>query len=100
MFENGGKVYVDGKEINDYTSEEGSTIIKLSDKYLSSLGEGEHILRVVFNNGESATTKFTVSRLNNPNTVDNIFTHIILSLISLVGLCIVPMCIKKRNNRN
>ena len=96
LFKNGGKVYVDGTEINDYTSEEGSTVISLSDKYLSSLEEGEHTLKVVFNNGESATTKFTVSKINNPNTLDNIMYWICTSIVSMIFLTGVGLILRKK----
>ena len=110
LFENGGKVYVDEKEIKDYKSKSGSTIISLSKEYLSSLDEGEHTLKVVFNDNKSATTKFTVSKTDNPNTdnpntdnpntVDNIFKYISLVLLSMVGMFMIQMNVEKRNNRN
>ena len=60
LFENGGKVYVDDKEITQYTSKSGSTIIVLNKNFLDSLSEGKHILKVVFKDGKFATTRFTV----------------------------------------
>ena len=99
LFENGGKVYVDGKEITDYKSESGSTVIKLSKEYANSLKEGEHTLKVVFNNDKSVSTTFTVSKMNNPNTGDNIIFYIIifgLSILSLIGI----VYYKKKTTKN
>ena len=61
-FEEGGKVYIDGKEIDEFTSKAGSTIITVSDEYIASLEEGEHTLKVAFNNGANATAKFTIEK--------------------------------------
>ena len=58
--------YVDDKLVStdNYSSKSGSTIITFTKEYMSSLSEGEHTLRVAFNNGGSATTKFTVAKAN------------------------------------
>ena len=66
LFENGGKVYVDDTLVSsdNYTSKSGSTIITFKKDYMSSLSEGEHTLKVAFNNGGTATTKFTVAKAN------------------------------------
>ena len=61
-FENGGKVFVDDNETNEFSSKSGSTIIEFSDKYLSTLNEGEHTFKVNFNNGTYATTKFNIAK--------------------------------------
>ena len=61
-FEEGGKVYIDGKEIEEFTSKSGSTIITISDEYIASLDQGEHTIKVAFNNGASATAKFTLEK--------------------------------------
>ena len=70
LFENGGKVYVDDTLVSsdNYTSKTGSTIITFTKKYMSSLSEGEHTLKVAFNNGGSATTKFTVAKADTTTT--------------------------------
>ena len=62
LFENGGKVYVDGTETTEYTSKSGSTIITLNKDFVNSLSVGEHTLKVAFNNGGEATTKFTIAK--------------------------------------
>lgn len=69
LFENGGKVYVDDIQVDssNYTSRSGSTIITLVKDYINSLSDGEHTLKVVFNDGYSATTSFSVIK----NTADN-----------------------------
>ena len=75
LFENGGEVYVDENSNplvpeKDYTSEEGSTIIKLSKDFISTLSAGEHTLKVVFNDDNTATTSFTVTK-NSSNSENN-----------------------------
>ena len=96
LFLNGGKVYVDGKETNNFTSKEGSTIINLSKEYLSSLEEGEHTLKVLFNDGKSAITRFTVSKSSNPNTGDHILLYVLIFGVSLVGIVGLIIYLKKR----
>ena len=70
LFENGGKVYIDDTLVSSdkYTSKTGSTIITFTKDYMSSLSEGEHTLKVAFNNGGSATTKFTVAKADTTTT--------------------------------
>jgi len=71
LFENGGKVYVDDTLVSsdNYSSKTGSTIITFTKDYMSSLPEGEHTLKVAFNNGGSATTKFTVAKADTTTTM-------------------------------
>ena len=71
---------------------------------MSTLSEGEHTLKVAFNNGESATTKFTVEKAStttektvttektntktatkNPKTEDNIIMTISIFAIATLG---------------
>ncbi len=65
LFENGGKVYVDDTLVSsdNYTSKSGSTIIELNKSFVDSLSVGEHLLKVVFNNGGEAATKFTIAKV-------------------------------------
>lgn len=96
LFQNGGKVYVDDILIdtNNYTSESGSTIIILKKEYLSKLNAGEHKLKVVFNDGGVAESKFTISEtekeakeiIKNPQTSDSITTYITLFIISILAI--------------
>lgn len=74
LFENGGKVYVDGTETTEYTSKSGSTIINFTKDYLSSLSEGEHTLKVAFNNNGTATTKFTIAKAAEEETTTEVTT--------------------------
>ena len=62
------KVLVDGKEIapENYTAEEGSTVITLKAEFLSTLSEGSHTFEIVWRDG-SAGTHFTVVRNSSGN---------------------------------
>ena len=87
---------------------------------MSSLAEGEHTLKVAFNNNGTATTKFTIAKANtqtieettdttsetptkttetvksyNPQTGDNIILFIALFVIATLGTCIIT----KRNKK-
>lgn len=90
LFIDGGKVFVNDKMLTseDYTSEPGSTIITLSKQFMSSLSNGNYTLKVVFNNGATSETIFTVTEpvVVNPNTYDNIITYISLLGLSIIGL--------------
>lgn len=96
LFENGGKVYVDDNLINSYTSKSGSTIIKLGKTYMDSLSVGSHKIKIVFNNNRKAVTTFKVSKVDNPNTGDNIVTNIVLLMLSLIGFVSVIIYTKKK----
>ncbi len=104
LFENGGKVYVDDTLVSsdNYTSKSGSTIITFTKDYMSSLSEGEHTLKVAFNNNATATTKFTVAKAeestNNPKTGDKIMFYISMLGLSIIGLAGAGLYIKKRFN--
>ena len=120
LFENGGKVYVDDALVSsdNYTSKSGSTIITFTKDYISSLSEGNHTLKVAFNNGGTATTKFTIAKANtqtteetentttettvteteksnNPQTGDNIILFIGLFVIATLGTYVVIKYNKK-----
>lgn len=103
QFINGGKVYIDDKEITEYTSKEGSTIITLNSDYLKTLSKGEHTIKVEFNNGKYATANFQVKEeekassneannqvkdktVKNPNTSDSVMIYVYLLIISIIGL--------------
>ena len=105
LFENGGKVYVDGIETTEYTSKSGSTIITLNKDYVNLLSVGEHTLKVAFNNGGEATTKFTIAKAeetkaeestNNPQTGDNIMFYISMLGLSIICLAGVGIYTKKK----
>lgn len=103
FFKDGGKVYVDDELVDssNYTSESGSTIIKFTKEFMTSLSSGEHTLKVVFNNDKSATTKFTVKNAStaNPKTIDNISSHICVLFIGIFALITTLYLIKKSENR-
>lgn len=90
LFENGGKVYIDDVLVDssNYTSESGSTIITFKKSFADKLTKGEHTLKVVFNDGGVAVTKFIINAnlIENPNTGDNIISYVIVSVLSLLGL--------------
>ena len=108
LFENGGKVYLDNTLVSsdNYTSKSGSTIITFTKDYTSSLSEGEHTLKVTFNNGGSATTKFTVAKAStttentntteNPHTGDNIMFYISMLGLSIIGFAGAGLYIRKK----
>ena len=91
-FVDGGKVYVDNELVDskNYTAESGSTIITLKKAFVDKLSVGEHTLKVVFNDGGEASTKFNVAKvevlIDNPDTYDNVFKYIGASIISVIGL--------------
>ena len=62
-----GKLLIAGK---DYTAKSGSTIVTLSKDYLATLSVGTHTLTVLFNDGGTCSTNFTVKAAsdNNPGT--------------------------------
>ena len=118
LFENGGKVYVDDTLVSsdNYTSKSGSTIITFTNDYMSSLSEGEHTLKVAFNNNGTATTKFTIAKAaeeetttevttteeaktetpsKNPQTGDNIILFVGLFIIATLGTYVVIKYNKK-----
>ena len=90
LFENGGKVYIDDVLVDssNYTSESGSTIITFKKSFADKLTKGEHTLKVVFNDGGAAVTKFIINAnlIENPNTGDNIISYVVVSVLSLLGL--------------
>lgn len=72
LFLQGGKVYVDDELVNEenYTSEEGSTIITLKQAYVDTLAVGQHTLKVVFADEGEATANFTVAKVVEKPTPD------------------------------
>lgn len=65
VFENGGKVYIDGELVDskNYTAKSEKTNIVFNKGYMDTLKVGEHTLKVVFNDGGEATTKFKVEKI-------------------------------------
>ena len=105
LFKEGGKVYVDDILVDpeNYTSRSGSTIITLKKEFVDTLSEGEHTLKVVFNDDKTATTSFNVvkntpnkeetntetnstnTKITNPKTGDNILYYVLMLVLSLIG---------------
>ena len=100
LFENGGKVYVDDKLVDssNYTSESGSTKITFTKDYMNSLSVGTHNLKVVFNNGGTAETTFTIAEktANNPQTGDNIMFYVSMLGLSIIGLAGAGLYTRKK----
>ncbi len=106
FFQNGGKVYIDNilVDVNNYTSESGSTIITFKKDYVSKLSVGEHTLKVLFNDGGVAESKFTISEvknevketIKNPQTSDNIKTYFVLFVMSMIGIITTIIINKKK----
>ena len=104
-----GKLYIDGilVDAKNYKAESGSTVINLNKEYVDTLSIGEHTIKVEFNDGGKATTKFEVKAkevnnensenitnsqtITNPQTGDNITKYFMLSIISVVGIVISVM---------
>lgn len=68
-----GKIFIDNIEISkeDYSSKEGSTMIKLSSNFLKKLNEGKHKMFVIFDDGGIANASFTVTNAIIPNGGNN-----------------------------
>lgn len=93
------KVYVDGKELEatNYTVVSGSTVVTLNKDYVKSLSKEKHELKVTFKDGASVTTEFTlVEEFENPNTLDNVSTSVLLTVVSIIGLTVVSVYISKK----
>lgn len=102
LFEDGGAVYVDDELVDEdnYTSKSGSTVIELNEDYVSTLDAGEHTLKVAFNNGESATTTFTVEKEEStstkaPKTGDTVIIWVALIAASILGIALTIKFSKK-----
>ncbi len=70
LFQNGGKVLVDNREVSasNYAASSGSTKIVFTKDYMSSLAAGSHTLKVAFNDGGSATTTFNIATASTATT--------------------------------
>lgn len=68
-----GKVYIDGVLVNkdNYTSEEGSTIIKFKEEFLKTLDKVTHTITVEFNDGGIANGNFEIGSYSNNNPGNN-----------------------------
>lgn len=89
-------VIVNDKELNkeNYVVKSGSTILTLNKKYLDTLEKGTYTLKLEYNDGGYVETTFIIEE-KVPNTFDGISTYIILSIVSLIGLCITILFTRK-----
>lgn len=102
------KLYVNGIELplDNYTVVEGSTVITLSNEYLSTLNAGTYKLKATYTNSASDETTFTInpmssesnSTVENPRTLDNILLYVSLCFASIIGLTGTCLYIKKKSN--
>lgn len=87
LFEDGGTVFIDNEETGkkNYKAKSGSTIITFVDDYVRMLEEGEHTLKVAFNDGGTATAKFYISKSNAPKAGDDVLVYVGVALVSILG---------------
>ena len=92
-----GKVYIDNNLVNssNYTSSEGSTIITFNNNYVKTLPASLHTLKITVDDGEVETT-FTVANTTlNPQTGDNIMLYTSTLGLSIIGLLLAGLYLKK-----
>ena len=55
-------ILIDNKVVDkeNYTAEEGSTIVRLKSKFVNTLSKGDHNIQFVFNDGKSEVAKFSI----------------------------------------
>jgi hypothetical protein len=104
-------VYIDDLLVDTsrYTKESGSTVIKLKKEYMDSLAAGNHTIVFNFEDGGIATTAFEVkdkvtnnsgnSVFTTPKTGDIVVVYSIFAAISLAGIIVLSVLIKKMNKR-
>ena len=106
LFNKSGKIFIDENEVpkDKYIISKGSTVITLSNSYLKTLTEGNHIITLKMNDKE-AEAHFTIdsdsnSQTNeeiiNPNTGDNIMHYILMLELSVIGLAGIWIYLKKK----
>ena len=107
LFNEKGKVYVDGKEVSreNYDLLKGSTVVSLHNSYLKTLSEGNHTLTLKMD-GKEASAHFTItndpnsgmnkSNESNPPTSDNIIFYVVMLGISIIGFIGVGLYLKKK----
>ena len=99
------KVYLNDIELNkdNYLLERGSTIVTLKSDYLKTLEDGKYTLKVAYQDGVELETTFNLKVVSNilpsiPETLDNIFTYITISILCIGIIAISLKYIKKRTN--
>ena len=55
-------ILIDNKVVDkdNYTAEDGSTIVRLKSKFVNTLSKGDHSIQFVFNDGKSDIAKFSI----------------------------------------
>ena len=93
-------VFVDGKLVDSkyYSVEEGSTVVTFKKDYMQSLSVGDYTVDVHFRDGTASTT-ITVEKDNNPLTGDKVMTYIIILAVSLAGIIIIGLSMKKKKKK-
>ena len=83
----------------------GSTIITIKKEFLATLGEGNHTLKVYFNDGGTITIEFTVKAATNnaanvPSTGETIGMTTVLGACMILGSCgvVIAFAMKKRKD--
>ena len=63
VFKNGGKIYLDNKELDStkYTTKSGSTIVSINSDYAKTLSKGSHTIQLALADGKKADSSFTVT---------------------------------------
>lgn len=97
---------------DNYLSKKGSTLVTLKNEYLSTLAPGKYTLKVEYSDGGYSAATFEIKETSqqaesevqpeelpkNPDTYDGIANSIIFIIISLLGLSISTMYLKKKAN--
>lgn len=115
-------LYIDGKLVDkgNYKIKSGSTIITISSDYLETLDIGNHKIKVIYTNGSTPETNFSVVKktisednkneeienpktsddineeIENPKTFDNINIFVMINIVSI--LTIIGLFVYKKNN--
>ena len=105
-----GKIFIDNIEVSrdNYIISEGSTIIKFNDEFTNTLSVGSHTLTASTEDG-SVDVEFSISdndnvevsensnntNSKNINTGDGITTYFYVAIISILGIIIIAIYIKK-----
>lgn len=119
LFGESGILFIDGKEVpkDKYTISKGSTIITVSNAYLTTLQDGEHTIIAKLNEKE-VEGRFTISKnedvnqdissikdnknevlkdnKNNPKTGDNIMFYVLVLGLSITGFVGAGLYLKNK----
>ena len=103
------EIQVDNKIVarENYTVEEGSTIIHLKPEYLEKLAEGQHTLTAIYKNGRKANTTFTISSADNgetinksSNTSDSSILNLWIGITTVLACALITILMKKKKTKN